>query len=520
MIKKFLTTTLLSCAYALLFAQGKLSIDNVHAAFLRNSGTIMENNQIKGYFFLYQSDKIDRNTNEYTLQILDQNVNKVIDIKFQDSKYINLLEAAYNNSSLAFLFKNDDTKTLDLKIYNIDGKLKYTYSRMFDRKSEELMKMYATLHTDEGTNQNVFDLGEKGYASIFPVREGKHRTYEVDFYSSQTKKQWTYVPVDDEEKYALAEFLGSTDSLIIIEVLKKNSALSKKLSSHIVGINYVTRKKAFEIDGEKDEYILVPSSVAKVAGTGKILLMGNYYDKGDKIVTDYSKGLAIYEINSKGEVLTKKYNSWVGDFAEYLPTNQKGKIQSLGYLYIHRLIQTPGGKLFVVGEGYKRQANAGGIALTALGVLAGANVNAGVTKIVVTDMVMMEFNDQYKVSNATIFDKTNNTALAGGGADLASQHMLAAYLKSTGSFDYEFTTGDADNSNFAVCYSDYVRNAEYKGQTFNSIRFNGEKFVTDKIELKSKASRMKVLPAKTGSVMIMEYFKKTKKLELRIEKLG
>ena len=116
MIKKFLTTTLLTCVCAVVFAQGKLSIDNVHAAFLRNSGTIMENNQIKGYFFLYQSDKIDRNTNEYTLQILDQNVNKVIDIKFQDSKYINLLEAAYNNSSLAFLFKNDDTKTLDLKI--------------------------------------------------------------------------------------------------------------------------------------------------------------------------------------------------------------------------------------------------------------------------------------------------------------------------------------------------------------------------------------------------------------------
>jgi hypothetical protein len=29
-----------------------------------------------------------------------------------------------------------------------------------------------------------------------------------------------------------------------------------------------------------------------------------------------------------------------------------------------------------------------------------------------------------------------------------------------------------------------------------------------------------VLPAKMGSVMIVEYFKKTKKLELRIEKLG
>ena len=105
MFKRLFTAFLLTCACAIGFSQGKLSIDNVHAAYLRNSGTIMENNQIKGYFFLYQSDKIDRQTNEYTLQILDQNINKVIDIKFEDSKTLSLLEAAYNNSSLAFLFK-------------------------------------------------------------------------------------------------------------------------------------------------------------------------------------------------------------------------------------------------------------------------------------------------------------------------------------------------------------------------------------------------------------------------------
>jgi hypothetical protein len=43
-------------AYLLLFtafmvqAQSILSIDKVYSAYLRNSGTIMENNQIKGYF--------------------------------------------------------------------------------------------------------------------------------------------------------------------------------------------------------------------------------------------------------------------------------------------------------------------------------------------------------------------------------------------------------------------------------------------------------------------------------------
>jgi hypothetical protein len=521
MTRRFLLMLLLlgGCAQTLL-AQAKLSIDKVYSAYLRNSGTIMENSQIKGYFFLYQSDKIDKHTNEYTLQILDQNLNKVKDIKFQDSKKLSLLESSYNGNSLSFLFKNEDMNTLDMKVYDLEGKLKYTYTREYDKKTADLMKQYETLHTDEGTNQNVFNLGEKGYVSVLPLRDGKQRTYEVDYFSSQEKKMWTYIPADDEERFTFAEYLGSTDSLIILEVMKKNRALSGKVTAHLVGLNFVTKKKVFDIDGENDTYKLVPSSVISLKESGKIMVMGGFFDKDDNIAKEFSKGLAIYEIDSKGKVLSKTYNTWAGDFARFLPTNAKGKIDDIGFLYIHKLIQAPDGKMFVVGEGYKRQASAGGIALTALGAMAGGVGNAGVTKIVVTDMVVMEFDSKYKVANATIYDKTKNTAVGGAMSDYNSQHAIANYLKMSGAFDYEFTTGEADNSNFSVCYSDWVKSSDYKGQTFNAIRYNGTKFSTDKIELKSKASSMKVFPAKAGSVMILEYFKKDKRLDFRLEKIG
>lgn len=501
-------------------AQNKLSVDKVYSAYLRNSGSIMEKGQIKGYFFLYQSDKIDKHTNEYTLQILDENLNKVRDIKFQDSKKLSLLEAAYNGGSLAFLFKNGDTKTLDMKIYGLDGKEKFTYSREFDRKTDQLMARYETLHTDEGTNQNVYDLGEQGYVSVLPLKDGKQVTYEVDYFSSNEKNQWTYTPTDDEEKFANAEFLGSTDNTIILEVLKKSRLLSGKPSAHLVGINFITKKKVFDIDNENDEYTFVPASVVPQKGSDKTLVMGSYFDKDANIVKDASKGLAIYTVNTDGKVIAKIYNSWKDDFAKYLPTNSKGKIDNVGFLYIHKLIQTPGGKMFVVGEGYKRQASAGGIALNMLGALGGVRTNAGVTKIVITDMVMMEFNDKFKVSGASIYDKPNNTAISTNASDYSSQHALAMYLKSVGAFDYDFSTGNIDNSDFSVCYSSWERSSDYKGETFNSIHYNGSKFTTDKIELKSKASTMKVFPAKAGSVMIMEYFKKDKRLDFRLEKLG
>jgi len=504
----------------MLHAQSKLSIDKVYSAYLRNSGTISAQGQIKGYFFLYQSDKIDRHTNEYTLQILDENLNKVRSIKFEDSKKLNLLESAFNGNTISFLFKNEDTKTLDMKIYDLDGKLKYTYSREFDRKTDDLMKQYETLHTDEGMNKNVFDMGEEGFVSVMPMRDGKQRTYEVDYFSSQTKKQWTYVPSDDAEKYAFAEYLGCTDSLIILEVLKKNHALSGNVTSHLVGINVVTKKKQFDLDYSGDNFKLMPSYVAPLEGTPNVLVIGPYYDKDDNLGKDFSKGLAVYEMTTTGKVVNKVYNTWAGDFGKYLATNRKGKIDEVGYLYIHKVIRTPDHKLFVVGEGYKRQANAAGIAVNTLMALGGGRSNMGVTKIVVTDMVMMEFNDKYKVTGATIYDKANNTAEASTMSDYNSQHVIANYLKMIGAFDYDFTTGEADNSRFAVCYSDYERSHEYHGQTFNAIQYNGSKFTTDKIQLKSKASKLRVFPAKAGSVMILEYFKKDKRLDFRLEKLG
>jgi len=507
---------MLGLVSTMLHAQTKLSIDKVYSAYLRSSGTISAQGQIKGYFFLYQSDKIDRHTNEYTLQILDENLNKVRSIKFEDSKKLSLLESAFNGGSLSFLFKNEDNKTLDMKIYDLDGKLKYTYSREYDKKTDDLMKQYETLHTDEGMNKNVFDVGEQGYVSILPLRDGKNRTYEVDYYSSEAKKQWTYVP-DDAEKYADAEYLGSTDSLLILEVLKRNRLLSKDVTSHLVGINIVTKKKQFDLDYVNDDHKMLPAYVGAMEETGNLMVMGPYYDKDQNMGKDFSRGLAVYEITTTGKVLSKTYNTWAGDFARYLPTNSKGKIDEVGFLYIHKVLRTPDHKLFVVGEGYKRQASAGGIALT---VLAGGRADFGVTKVVITDLVMMEFDSKYKVTGATVYDKRNSNAVSGVTADGNNLHSLAIYLKAVGAFDYAFTTGETDNSNFAVCYSDYQRDSEYKGQTFNTIRYNGKKFSTDKIELKSKASMLRVFPAKAGSVMIMEYFKKDKRLDFRLEKLG
>src|SRR4051812_47879536 len=84
----------------------KFSIENVRKAALRTSDAIKEGTDVKGYYFFYVSDKIDKRTNEYTLRILDNNLGVLKDIKFQDSKDVTILESSFNGTDLIFLMYN------------------------------------------------------------------------------------------------------------------------------------------------------------------------------------------------------------------------------------------------------------------------------------------------------------------------------------------------------------------------------------------------------------------------------
>jgi len=89
-----------------------------------------------------------------------------------------------------------------------------------------------------------------------------------------------------------------------------------------------------------------------------------------------------------------------------------------------------------------------------------------------------------------------------------------------GQFDYAYSQTNKDVSSFTVCYSDYVRGKDYKGGTFNSISFNEGQITTDRINTKSDATFSTVMPAKQGQVLILDYYKKAKRIDVHFEKLN
>jgi hypothetical protein len=482
----------------------------------------MDGEELKGYFTFYVTDKKDRKTNAYVIQIMDNNLNKIKEIEFEDDKNEQVLESSYNGNSIMFLFYNSKEKTLEYRTYGFDGKQKGTYTKELNNRTKWLIESTYGSKSEEGQNEAIFSVGSLGFTTVIPVKEGKYYSYEVNFFFTDRNKQWTFEAAEEQEdKISNALYLGATDSLVVFEIIKQKKLMSNQSHSWLLGLNIYTGKKQFEVSTEAEDYKFFPMNIVPLPGKPEFMLLGTYYAPDGKVAKDASLGLASWRFNTAGTVVSKKYNSWEGPIGKFLPTDAKGKIADVGYIYFHKVLQTEDGKFFAVGEGYKKVVSGFGVAAGILSGLGGGYSNVSMMKLKITDMLMLQFDEQFDIKNAKIYEKNSNSVEMPAGASYITPHSMALIAKSWGAFDYDFTTTDKSHTRFSVGYSDFVKDEDFKGRTFNTISYADGKVTTDKINIaNNKAKWTRLFPAKPGFIMIMEYFKKDKKLDVRLEKLN
>ena len=493
----------------------KISIENVKKVSLRNADAIKEGTEVKGYYFFYVSDKIDKKTNEYTLQIMDNGLKKLKDVKFEDSKHVSILESSFNGTDLIFLLYNDDDRTFEYQVYGADGKKKHSYMRQLTKKEERFLEnTYGSMNDDEKTFKGLYPIEGKGFISNTPSREDKDYTFQIDFFATDKKKTWSYTPTEGGKRF-MGDYLGSANGVAYVEILRYGGSFDQKPDSYMIGLDLETGKKIFEKPTDA-KYRFYPASMAVVNG-GKAYIFGEYFDPNDNIMKDKSKGFAFWGIDEKGKITSEKYLSWDLDMAKYMDVTSKGKIADFGFMFLHSMVQTADGKIYAIGEGFKKVASGIGIASKIL--TGGRGISA--LKIKVTDMILLSFDQEFNIKGAKIYDKNSNNIELPNGYEFVSTPLMGKMIKYYyGDFDYAYTQVNKEGTSFTVCYSDYERSKDYKGGTFNSITYNEGKITTDRIQTKSDASRTAVLPGKQGQVLLLEYFRKDKRLDAHFEKLN
>jgi hypothetical protein len=509
----FLTALALMMLWFNGLAQTK-SLGGVLKVRLRSSGEIVEKNEIKGYYYFYKTDKVDSKTNAYEIKILDANLNDVASEKVVGSKYLYLVEASYNGNNFLFKFYDAKERQVFLQLHDKSGKMIFKNTSEVSKAEGQ---QYIPNQDDEIEGNSIFVIPNKGFASYTMV-QNKNWGYQAEFLSSEGKaKNWQYASDPNSKEVEYAEFLTASEDVIVQLVSKRKSLMSNDATLYVSGLDTESGKKIFEQKLEDTQYQLFPMN-AYVNPSGQIVVFGQYYLAKDNLAKAKSVGLFSFVMDKTGNIFTKNYVSWAKDVSAFLPVSAKGKIEDVGYIFFHNIVRASDGKIFAIGEQFRKVASGAGIASA---LILGANSGMALAKMQIEDIYMFEFTPEFKLAGVKVFDKTKTNVELPQGYGTASTQKLARVLDMYGYFDYSFTQISSQNATFTVGYTDYQKDKGTKKEwIFGALTYVDNQFSQDKISLETESSALRVLPAKPGYVLISEYFKKEKKIDLRLEKVN
>ena len=487
----------------------RASITDSEAAYLRKCGHIEGGDGIAGYYFLTRvsKEKMVRKGNKrkpktvyYSrLTLMDQGLNVIGAKDFKEEDDISVLDVAYNGTYLA------------VKMINHEDERKWV--EVLDAAGEKIRRgslSYGAYDTPKVAEQMAAFI-ETG---ISPLRDGfLDLTVEATGKNimSRSGYQAKYIPNDPENKgfvirsprnskeYEMAQFLASSDSLIVLTVMRRPNMLSQKFSTNIVAYHTRTGKREWEVKASEKAY---PTRWFSAEFQGEELVLGGM-DVGanGKLFTDIPEGLSFQRISADGTILeTKRID--LDEALDQFVTGGSGGAGKFGNLYLHDMELTDAGEVLVTAEFYK-------------------TFNGGATA---REGLILHLDPAYALVGVELIEKgktSNGRGLANtlrGGVNLAKKGSVAALAKVDGTFDHAFLRSNGPSVT-AVYFAgrSEVKETKQLGVYITNL-LDGE-LVSEKMLLNAESDEVVALPAKEGYIMLVEYDQDGKSLDIHMERL-
>lgn len=504
----------------------QISMENIGKAGLRNSGPIIKNNEVQGYYFFYRLDEKSKKTRVYLLDIYDENLESIAKKRITGSKYLYLMESAFDGENVMFKFYDGKERRFSFRVYNQQAEFVTKKDREWDKRNSTL----TVVGDDVQSNSALFAIPNKGFVNYNTVKN-KRVGYEIEYFNSTVgKRGWKYRSDAEVKEYRIARFLDATENMLVNMVIHS----AKRNSYYISAIDVATGKEKFKLLLNDDKYDVELMKATIDEEAGEILAFGEYYTKGVKTEKEVSIGLFAFTISLEGELLTKKRISWIDDVGKHIPVDEKGRVQSedekgKGYIWFHKIIRTNDGKIFAIGEQFRKAVDGAGIAMNVLTAAANsaaggnfASTDAGVMKIVIEDLMIFQFDNDFNLEDVVTIDKGKENFNLPKGMGLMNTQRIASWIDLLGAFDYSFSQVRDEGANFSTIFVDYKKEKGEKGEfRMGAVSYQDGEIIETYMPLeKEKSETFKIHPGKPGYIIITEYFRKEKRLSSRLEKIN
>lgn len=495
----------------------------------KQSGSIIENGKLVGYFIFYFKEKQDKKISSYEIEIFDDNYNQLKNFEVVRSKNTYLLEMVFNGEVFVLHFY-DGKEGYEFVTYDREGKEVGSHKIPVNEIPYWELNRAVTNIQSATENTTFFPMGNEGFIrQTFTKGQNRRKFgYEVVAYDNEMNELWTYGSDPASEIIESVDITDVTPTIIAATVNKKKNMTTRKMDTYCLLINTKTGEeiKMLSMGGEEEgKKSLIKTFVDE--SRGSIILIGETYKPGDDILKDMSQGLFLEELSLDGTVKSTNEYKWKGDIDKfkqnYLSAEDLKEANKNFYLFFHNVVRASDGRLYLIGEQFRKQFSAGKATLNVLVTAAGGSSNVSNFEVLLGNMVVIEFDPSNKMTGFDIVSKRKTPVALPAGAGLWSTAVLGYYINSLGAFDYAFTSSDKAKDAYSVVYIDADRREE-KGAEKSDLMVGviditaGER-KNNRVPINMDSRFWWINPAKPGFISIGEYYRKEKKINLRLEPL-
>lgn len=493
-IKYFLTSVCVfigSCLYS-----QNYSFESMTDFDLLSSGPITSKNEIQGYYLFFEKDKKNKDSTEFVLKILDQNLNELANKEFTSSPNTNIEALLFDGNSIL------------LKQYEIDGQKLHFAIKSLPVKGEIETISEQTIRMHKNSRSIIHAIPDKGFVNIY----GKSNHQAILEFYGNGQKLWSY-QTPDGISWEEIDYITSFENKVIFSMLRPSS-VSDYGEYYLTAFDYQTGEKLFEnkLSDFGNDHRISRGFVNPVQE--EIWLIGDYFDRGESESAASSNGIFIMRTTLDGEIINTDYANWTDRKLERQAQQYENGRLKAGNIYMHDFVFLNTGEVFGIGEQYRKAFRPLGVleTLTTLGIY------GRMAEVHIGDILLLQFG-----TNAKLIDRErerkpgkkvfSNTG-AYGGVFLPKQR-IGELMESQNSYDYSHISVDNDHRSFTVFYLEKEQLSRRQLQRYNrenrnilrTITYKDKQYTTDKFYLsdgEGGAEVYQVMPAKPGYVVVHE----------------
>ena len=451
-----------------------------------------QNNEIYGYVIFQIVDKVDKNNNLYIANLMDINLNRVGQAKFTDGDKIKVGNLHYNGNSIYFevIPKAAEKTSIASKDFSY---------RIYDLKGNKISDRYELPEVDKNIYvRGSYPIQGKGFGIM--LRNFKTQVNEFYGVDDTNKMIYRAYPYGDPNKKKETEHIvvGDVQNKLLASISEKYpNASSTDPKTTLLLTDAITGKNIKEVSFDTDKFDVDLSDVQIT--DSKIYVFGDSYEKKNKLSTGKTAGLFKADLDLEGNVLDKKFLVWA-DLQSKINIKEGGFVKGKGFIYTHNYVFDKKTKhTIVVGE----------------------YINGGISSVTVEDMVFLDFDDNFNLSQ--VFEvKTKKSVLNLGGIKTGGSRGYGDVLKKYNYFDYRFSNALEDENGLSFFYFNIEKLRLFSGDfSHGMVVFKDGKFSANKLKYEMSAwnkEYLNLLPSKPGYILLSKV-SKDKILENRLERL-